>query len=189
MCDDVCCWFLTFCIPVQIRRERHFPNRDWYLVLPQTWPSLCLRTLHCLSFQMKMDLDLSWLGSDAAWLLFRQIFFSNGQWSWFRTNKLLLRNVCMIVAYWSRSCEEGPGSLKYFVWTRHNPYSTTCRIGTLQKKMHYFGRINGTLTMMAWNPMKLQNHINTWALVTGGHLGRDVIPEGVQHCLEAPNGW
>lgn len=162
MCDDVCCWFSISCIPAQIRRERHFPNGDWYLVLPQTWPSLCLRTLHCLSFQMKMDLDLSWLGSDAAWLLFR-FFLSNGQWSWFRTKKLLLRNVSMIVAYWSRSCEEGPGSLKYFVWTRHNPYSTTCRIGTLQKRIHYFGRINGTLTMMAWkNPMKIQNHINTW---------------------------
>ena len=46
----------------------------------------------------------------------------------------------MIVAYWSRSCEEGPGSLKYFAWTRHNPYSTTCRIGTLQERMHCFGR-------------------------------------------------
>lgn len=91
-----------------------------------------------------------------------RFFFSNGQWSWFRTKKLLLRKVCMIVAYWSRSCEEGPGLLKYFVWTRHNPYSTTCRIGTLQRRMHYFGRVNGTLTMIAWNPMKIQNHINTW---------------------------
>lgn len=152
-------WLVYLC---KFEGKRHFPNRDWYLVLlPQAWPSLCLRTLHCLSFQMKMDLDLSWHGSDAAWLLFRKMFVGNE--ADFEQNSCCLEMYEWLEHIGAAVVRKALDHWYFFLfWTRHNPYSTTRHIGTLQKKMHYFPRINGTLKLMAWNTMKIQNHTNTW---------------------------